>query len=95
MDHAKTNKSEARRSAEVVDFDEAWLESFAPARRADLLAEARMLARVFAPAGDCEALHAMARALSAGAKDREMDRRHARGLAAALRRLAHQESRAA
>jgi hypothetical protein len=34
----------------------------------------------------------MARALSAGAKDREMDRRHARGLAAALNRLARQRA---
>jgi hypothetical protein len=94
MDHAKAARSPVR-PGQVVDFDEAWLDSFAPPRRADLIAEARMLARVFAPMGDGEALQAMARALSAGAKDREMDRRHARGLAAALRRLARQEVRAA
>lgn len=94
MVHAKPAPSEHRRG-QVIDFDEAWLDSFAPERRADLLAEARMLARVFAPAGDDQALEAMARGLSAGAKDREMDRRHARGLAAALRRLARQQARAA
>jgi hypothetical protein len=94
MDHAKSIRSDPR-CGQVVDFDEAWLDSFAPARRADLLAEARMLAHVFAPIGDGEALEAMARALSAGAKDREMDRRHARGLAAALHRLARQQARAA
>jgi hypothetical protein len=94
MDHAKPAKSAAR-CGQVIDFDEAWLDSFAPENRADLMAEARLLARVFAPVGDGAALEAMARALSAGAKDCEMDRRHARRLAAALRRLARQEARAA
>ena len=91
MDHARKPKPEFR-TAEIVDFDEALLESFAPERRADLLAEASMLSRVFAPGGEGEELQAMARALSSGAKDREMDRRHARGLAAALRRLARQQA---
>jgi hypothetical protein len=94
MDHAKPAPPHPR-SAEIVDFDEVWLDRLAPERRADLLAEARLLARVFAPRDEAEALQAMARALSAGAKDREMDRRHARGLAAALRRLARQQARAA
>lgn len=78
-------------SAEILDFDEALLSTMSPERRAELTAEAAMLARVFAPEGDGEALRAMARALSSGAKDREMDRRHARGLAAALSRLATQQ----
>ena len=76
--------------AEIVDFDDALLRTFAPERRAELMAEAEMLARVFAPEAAAPELQAMARALSAGAKDREMDRRHARGLAAALNRLARQ-----
>ena len=87
MDRVHTFRSELH-SAEILDFDEALLASLPPERRAELMAEAAMLARVFAPKGQAEALNAMARALSAGAKDREMNRRHARGLAAALNRLA-------
>lgn len=75
-------------TAEIVDFDEILLDTMSAERRADLLAEAAMLARVFAPGGAGEELQAMARVLSSGAKDREMDRRHARGLAAALHRIA-------
>jgi len=78
--------------AEIIDFDEALLRTFPPERRAELMAEADMLARVFAPNAGTGELQAMARALSAGAKDREMDRRQARGLAAALNRLARQRT---
>ena len=88
MDQARKPRPQAH-TAEIVDFDEALLDAYPAERRADLMAEAAMLARVFAPEGGGEALRAMARALSSGAKDREMDRRHARGLAAALRRLSH------
>jgi hypothetical protein len=91
MDHARQPSLQIR-SAQVVDFDEALLDSFTPQRRADLMAEAGLLARVFSPGQDDQALRGMARALSSGAKDREMDRRHARGLAAALRRLARQRA---
>lgn len=90
MDRARKLRQQPQ-TAEIVDFDEALLGSFALERRAELMAEAAMLARVFAPEGHPEALRAMARALSSGAKDREMDRRHARGLAAALNRLARQQ----
>ena len=78
--------------AEILHFDDAVLEACGPALREELMTEAAMLAEAFAPEGGGEALQAMARALSSGAKDREMDRRHARGLAAALRRLAHQRA---
>jgi hypothetical protein len=47
-----------------------------------------LLAQAFAPEGCADQLIAMAKALSSGARDSEMDRQHARRLAAALRRLA-------
>lgn len=50
--------------------------------------EARLLAGVFAPGGEADALTRMAAQLSAGERDGEMDRAHARLLAAALKRLA-------
>ena len=75
---------------EIVDFDAALLDACAPEIRADLLREARLLAGVFAPGGDPGALVQMAHQLSAGVRDAEMDRAHARRLAAALKRLAHE-----
>ena len=75
-------------TAEVVSFDEAMLDACAPEVRADLLAEAALLAQAFAPGGDPGKLTAMAQALSSGERDEEMDRNHARRLAAALRHLA-------
>lgn len=50
--------------------------------------EARLLAGVFAPHGDATALERIAIQLSAGERDGEMDRAHARRVAAALKRLA-------
>ena len=47
-----------------------------------------MLAGVFAPDGGARGLMRMADQLSAGTRDAEMDRAHARRLAAALKRLA-------
>jgi len=88
VDRAKQPKSEAP-AAEVIDFDEALLDAFAPEVRSRLISEAALLAQAFAPEGRAEELEAMAQTLSSGARDAEMDRRHARGLAAALRRLAH------
>jgi hypothetical protein len=82
----------AHATAEVVDFDDALLEACSPDLRADLLAEAAMLAQAFAPEGDPEHLTAIAHALSSGERDGEMDGHHARRLAAALRHLARQRA---
>jgi hypothetical protein len=87
MDRVPKIRSEGR-TADVVDFDEALLDALPQSARAAALAEADLLARAFAPEGAAGELEAMARALSSGARDREMDRPHARRLAAALRRLA-------
>jgi hypothetical protein len=73
---------------EIVDFDAAMLDACAPEIRADLLREAQLLAGVFARGGGARALIRMADQLSAGSRDAEMDRPHARRLAAALKRLA-------
>ncbi|MBW8815815.1 MAG: hypothetical protein JF588_20545 [Caulobacterales bacterium] len=74
--------------AAIVDFDEALLDACEPQARAELLMEAQLLAGVFAPGAGAEALLRMADQLSAGERDAEMDRAHARRLAAALKRLA-------
>ncbi|MBU1377150.1 MAG: hypothetical protein KKE02_13620 [Alphaproteobacteria bacterium] len=73
---------------EVIDFDVALLDACAPDVRSDLLIEARLLADVFAPGRDPVALTRMATQLSAGERDAELGRAHARRLAAALKRLA-------
>jgi hypothetical protein len=75
-------------TAQVVNFDEAMLEACSAEERADLLAEAAMLAQAFAPEGQAEHLFTMAKVLSSGERDDEMGRNHARRLAAALRHLA-------
>ena len=75
-------------TAQVVNFDEAMLEACSAEQRADLLAEAAMLAQAFAPEGEMEHLLTMARVLSSGERDDEMGRNLARRLAAALRHLA-------
>ena len=87
MQHPPKTRAEPP-TAEVISFDDAVLNACAPALRADLLAEAAILAQAFAPDGDPARLIAMAHALSRGERDVEMDRRHARQLAAALRHLA-------
>jgi hypothetical protein len=79
-------------TAWVVNFDEALLHACSAEQRADLLAEATMLARAFAPEGEAEHLLAMARLLCSGERDDEMGRGHARRLAAALRHLARRGS---
>lgn len=79
-----------REGAEIIDFDDALLNACAPEIRADLMLEARLLAGVFAPDGTAEALGRMAGQLSAGERDAEMDRAHARRIAAALKRLARE-----
>jgi len=75
-------------TAQVVNFDEALLDACSSEQRADLLAEAAMLAQAFAPEGEAEHLLTMAKVLSSGGRDDEMGRNHARRLAAALRHLA-------
>ena len=75
-------------TAQIVNFDDALLNACSPEQRADLLAEAAMLAQAFAPEGEAEHLLSIAQVLSAGERDGEMGRNHARRLAAALRRLA-------
>ena len=77
-----------RPSAEIIDFDTAFLAKFSPDRRSQLIEEAFLLARVFAPDGQPDEIESVARALSMGARDDEMGRAHARRLAAALRHLA-------
>ena len=82
------HKPQAHGRAKVVDFDEALLAAAPSELREDLMAEAALLADAFAPEGRGEELRAMAATLSLGARDEEMDRSHARRLAAALRILA-------
>lgn len=87
MGRTRENERLSQR-CEIVDFDVALLDACAPAQRADLLREARLLAGVFAPGGVSADLRAIAHQLSSGARDTEMQRAHARRLAAALKRLA-------
>ncbi len=61
-----SDNSHGPATAEVVNFDEAMLDACPADLRANLLAEAAMLAHAFAPEGDPEHLLAMAHALSAG-----------------------------
>lgn len=77
-------------ACDIVDFDAALFDACPPEVRTDLLAEARLLAGVFAPGGGAAALDRMAAQLSAGERDAEMGRAHARRLAAALKRLARE-----
>lgn len=90
MGHPRRNDA-GREACRVLDFDDALLNACAPETRSDLLIEARLLAGVFAPRGQADALTRMAAQLSAGERDSEMDRAHARLLAAALKRLARDE----
>lgn len=74
---------------EVIDFDEALLAACPAEVQADLLAEAHLLAGAFSDGGT-EDLEAMAVTLSAGGRDAELGRAHARKLACALKRIARQ-----
>lgn len=82
--HANERPSQ---TCEIVDFDTVLFASFQPETRANLICEAELLAGVFAPSRAHDELLEMARQLSAGARDGEMDRAHARRLAAALKRI--------
>jgi hypothetical protein len=88
MNRAKP-KAPSQEPCEIIDFDEALLGACTPDEQADLLMEAKIVAHAFADSGAAEELEGMARTLSAGGKDAEMDRAHARKLAAALKRLAN------
>ena len=86
MGHPRRHEG-LKEACQVIDFDEALLNACPPDVRTELMAEARLLAGVFAPGGP-GGLEQMAMQLSAGERDGEMHRAHARRLAAALRRLA-------
>lgn len=88
MGHPRRHEGRAA-ACEIVDFDEVLLDACPPEVLTDLLLEARLLAGVFAPGGDAHALARIAAQLSAGKRDREMSRAHARRMAAALKRLAN------
>jgi hypothetical protein len=75
-------------SSEIIDFDEALLDSCSTETKRELLTEATLLAAAFAPEGNPESLRRMAERLSTGSRETGMDRAHARKLAAALKRLA-------
>jgi hypothetical protein len=87
MRHARHSERRPE-PCEIIDFDTALLDSCPADEREDLLTEARIVAHAFAEKGAAEELEAMAQTLSAGDRDDEMDRAHARKLAAALKRLA-------
>jgi hypothetical protein len=75
-------------SGEVVDFDDLLFDACTRADREELLHEAQLLASAFAPQGGAVDLRRMAAQLSAGERDAQMGRAHARLLAATLKRLA-------
>ena len=87
MKHAR-NYEGLREACEIIDFEEALLGALAPDVLSDVITEAQILAAAFAPDGGRGALERVAMALWSGAHDAEMDRAHARRLAAAIRRLA-------
>lgn len=78
------------RACEIVDFDTVMLQACNAEILSDLLREARLVAGVFAPGGDAVELLRLADQLSSGFRDDEMDRAHARRLAAALKQLARE-----
>jgi len=87
MNHAQ--KSDPQKSGcEVIDFGEALIDACPADEREELMTEASILAQAFSAGPDGKALEEMAEALSAGGRDTDMGRAHARKLAAALRRLA-------
>jgi hypothetical protein len=87
MEPAKYNP-EAQPSATVIDFEAALLGACPPELRQELETEAELLASALPRAGRAQALRTMAEAICTSGSDPQMDRRRARRLAAALRRLA-------
>jgi hypothetical protein len=84
----RARKRDGPTAGRVVDFDEALLNACPPTELNELMREAELLAQVFAPRGGAVRLRRLAEQLSRGSRDAEMDRAHARRLAAALKRLA-------
>lgn len=95
MDRRQSRARSSRPSAKVVDFDEALLATFPAELQAELRAEAEMLSCALTQAGCPAELEGMAHALCRNdgetAGDVTMDRRRARGLAAAIRLLARRD----
>lgn len=88
MDSARRTRTETPR-AKVVDFDEAMLDACPRELRAELIAEANLLAQALPEERRREELEAMARTLAKGGRDEGLvDRVRTRRLAAALRRAA-------
>ena len=77
-----------RQVCRVFDFDEVLLGACPAHVRADVMMEAELLVGVFAPGLEPDRLDRIAAQLSAGERDAEMPRAHARRLAAALKRIA-------
>ncbi len=75
-------------ACQIIDFDQAFFEACDAETRLDLLIEAELLATAFAPHANAGNLLAMAQQLSAGSRDGDIARAHARRLAAALKHLA-------
>lgn len=86
MDQAQPRQETT--SGQVVSFDEALLDACPSELRAELIGEASLLIQAFAPEGRRDEVEAMARTLSSGGRDADMDRERARRLAAALRHVA-------
>jgi hypothetical protein len=84
----RADRGARRRSANVVDFDEALLDACPPEALAQVMTEAQMLARAFAPDGRARQIEELAGSLQSGVRHLAAGRAHARLLAAALRRLA-------
>jgi hypothetical protein len=82
------SKDDGRKTGEVVDFDDLLFDACTPEDREELLREAQLLACAFAPGGRTGDLRRISAQLSAGERDAQMGRAHARRLAAALKRLA-------
>lgn len=87
MDRSPRNPP-APTGGEIIAFDEILLASCPPDARAELMAEAELMAQAFAPDGQAAAIRALARRVESGVSELERGRGRAVRLAAALRRLA-------
>jgi hypothetical protein len=88
---APRSRADRRKPCEVIDFDDALLDACSAEEKAELLGEARILARAFAAEGGADDLADMAEILSSGFWESEVERAYARKLSAALKRLARGE----
>jgi hypothetical protein len=87
MDHAPSPQ-EPREGGEVVDFGDAVLQACPAEERIEVMTEAAMVAKAFAPQGRPAQIEALAQELRTGAREHWRGRRRLLSLAAALRRLA-------